>query len=155
MQNPFQSNQSGLSWFPFSLTAARPLRFSDEIDAQRRRKGSGPEGRAEAPVYRGDGGGQGGGGWQPSSGGGGGSGIKLPWWMIIIIFILLLIFGGKGCIGQLLGGGSATSNPAEQSPLTGIDTSVPDVHIRASGRVYPSCQLQGRQLDGHALPGCG
>ena len=125
MQNPFQSNQSELSWFPFSLPTAKPLRFSDEIDAQRRRKGSGPEGRAEAPVYRGDGGGQGGGGWQPSSGGGGGSGLKLPWWMIVIIFILLLIFGGKGVIGQLLGGPNATSNPAEQSPLSGIDTIVP------------------------------
>ena len=125
MQNQFQSNQSELSWFPFSLPTAKPLRFSDEIDAQRRRKGSGPEGRAEAPVYRGDGGGQGGGGWQPSSGGGGGSGLKLPWWMIVIIFILLLIFGGKGVIGQLLGGPNATSNPAEQSPLSGIDTIVP------------------------------
>ena len=126
MQNSLRSRLILFLSFPFVPAAPRTLNFSDEIDAQRRRKGEGPEGRAEAPVYRQDGGGSGGGGFQPSSGGGGGSGLKLPPWVIIIFFILLLIFGGKGVIGQLLGGGSATSNPVEQAPVSNIDTAVPN-----------------------------
>jgi clostripain len=115
--------------FPFFSVAFQPLTFSDEIDAERRRKGSGPEGRAEAPVYREGGGGSGGGGLQPSSSGGGSGGIKLPPWMIIILLILAVLFGGKGLIGQLLGGSSATSNPVpvEETTLANIATEVPTV----------------------------
>src|SRR5512137_2426577 len=85
------------------------LNFSDEINAQRRRKGSGPDGRAEAPVYRRDTGGSGGG--PPPSSGGGGGGLRLPLWLIIVLVVAFLIFGGKGLIGQLLGGGVATTLP--------------------------------------------
>ena len=46
------------------------MRFSDDMEVQRRRKSGGPEGRADAPVRRDQGGS---GGWQPSSGGGGGA----------------------------------------------------------------------------------
>jgi hypothetical protein len=125
MQNPRHSNLRLALTFPFIMTVIQALHFSDEIDAERRRKGSGPEGRADAPVNRQDGGSQGGGGWQSPQGGG--SGLKLPPWMIIIIFILLLIFGGKGALGALFGGGSATTNPVEPAPVSNIDTPVPNV----------------------------
>jgi hypothetical protein len=104
------------------------LHYLYEIDAQRRRKGSGPEGRAEAPVFR-----EGGYG----SGGGGGGGRRLPLWAVIILFILLLIFGGKGVIGQLLGSESATAYPAEQAPVSNIDTTVPIAQSAPSGGFTP------------------
>lgn len=130
--------------FPVVRIALRSLNFSEEIDAQRRRKGSGPQGRADAPVYRKEGGGKGGGGWQPSSGGGGGSGLRLPWWMLIIIFILVLIFGGKSAIGALLGGGSANNAPIEQAPASNIDTPEPFVPAApATGFTPPSAATAG------------
>lgn len=129
MQSPLPSTSRLLFSFPIVTSATRALKFSEEIDAQRRRKGSGPEGRADAPVYRpdsgGTGGGTGGGGFQPSSGGGRGGGLRLPPWMIIIIFILLLIFGGKGFLGQLLGGTTDTGYPTEQALAGNIATQIP------------------------------
>jgi hypothetical protein len=116
MSNLFRPVSNMFLPFSFLPITTRPLTFSEEIDAQRRRKGSGPEGRADAPVYRQDGGGSGG-GLPPSMGGGRSGGTRLPLWMIIIILVLGLIFGGKGFIGQLLGGGSATASPVEQAPL--------------------------------------
>ena len=111
-----------------------PTRFSNqnEIEAQRRRKGSGPpQGRVDRPVYRkigsntggsGSGGGGGGyGGWQPTSGGGGGGGSRggIPGWMIIAGIILLLVFGGGGALSSLFGGGTQQTSPgAGQSDLT-------------------------------------
>ncbi len=125
MQNPLRSNIRVFRSFPFFPAASRALKFSEEIDAQRRRKGSGPEGRADAPVYRPEGGGTGGGGFQPSSGGGRSGGLRLPPWMIIVIFILLLIFGGKGFLGQLLGGTTDTGYPTDQAPVANIATQAP------------------------------
>ena len=155
MQNPLQTYYSMDLAVPYGYAASRSLNFSEEIDAQRRRKGSGPEGRAEAPVNRQDGGRQGGGGWQPSTGGGGGSGLKLPPWMIIIILILVLIFGGKGALGALLGGGSATDVPQEQAPAGSIDTLVPNVQSAPVVGFTPPAGSTARQLDGHALSGRG
>jgi hypothetical protein len=97
--------------------------FSDDIEAQRRRKGSGPQGRAEAP-RRGDsgrggvssGGGDGsGGGYEPAGGGSGG--LKLPPWAIIILVILFLIFGGKGALGSLLGDSGGTDQQPIEQPV--------------------------------------
>jgi hypothetical protein len=135
MQNPLRSNHSLSLSFPFISVVPRTLNFSDEIEAQRRRKGSGPEGRAEAPVRREEGsgtggggtsgGGTGGGGLLPSLGGGRGRSIGLSSCLVIIVIILFLLFGGK--ISQFMGGGGATSNPVEQAPLSSINTEVPTV----------------------------
>lgn len=94
----------------------------NEIEAQRRRKGSGPQGRATAPVYKkvgsgstgGAGGGYsgGGGGYQPRPSGGGGG---IPGWMIIAGIVLLLIFGGGGALGSLLGGGAPSESTSQQT----------------------------------------
>ena len=127
----------------YVLFAARTLNFSDEIEAQRRRKGSGPEGRAEAPVYRQGEGGSGGGGWQPSSGGGRGSGIKLPAWMIIVILIILLLCGGNGLLGQLLGSSSDNSASTDQSPLTGNETPIPNVQSGPVAGFTPPAASKG------------
>ena len=129
MQNSLRLIQDVFSIYPFTPAATRSLGFSEEIDAQRRRKGSGPQGRAEAPVYRQDGGSSGGGpsfGGRPSLGGGGGGCSRMPLWLIIVVFVLLLIFGGKGVIGQLLGGSADTVPPAGQAPISSIDTAIPD-----------------------------
>src|SRR5512137_47850 len=106
MRNPSGSNHHFDFSFPYFPVGNRVLTFSDEIEAQRRRKGSGPEGRAEAPVRReGEGGGtsggsagggglgssSGGGGLLPSLGGGRGGGIKLPSCIVMIIVVVLLI----------------------------------------------------------------
>lgn len=143
MQNPFKSNHNLSLSFPFIQVHCMTLQFSDEIEAQRRRKGSGPTGRAEAPVRREGGGGStggggtgsglgppsSGGGWLPSSGGtrAGGGCIKLPIWLIIGLFILVLLVGGGGLINQLFGGGSATSYPVEQAPLNNVATGEPTI----------------------------
>ena len=105
--------------------------FSDEIDVQRRRKSSGPEGRAEAPSRRDQGGSGGGsgGGWQPGDGSGsGGGGLKLPPWMMIILVILFLIFGGGGALGGLFGSGSSGSTP-QDNPPTDISPANPPADI--------------------------
>jgi clostripain len=127
MRNSLKSNSSIFLTIPFILTATRKLMFSEEIDAQRRRKGSGPEGRAEAPVYHGEEGGSSGSGLPPSTGGRRSGGTGLPLWLLIIILVLGVIFGGKGFIGQLLGGGSATTAPVEQVPFGNVATEVPTV----------------------------
>lgn len=100
-----------------------PFKYSNqnEIEAQRRRKGSGtPQGRVDRPVYRkigsntGGSGGSGGssyGGWQPTPTGSGGGGGRIPGWMIILGIILLLVLGGGGALGSLLGGGTTQSGP--------------------------------------------
>lgn len=105
------------------------MQFSNEINAGRRRKASGPQGRADAPVNRQGGGspsGPSGGNWQPSMGGGGGgggrlggSGLRLPAWMIILILICLLIFGGWNLLGDLLGTGTDVTL-LDQNPPTAI-----------------------------------
>jgi hypothetical protein len=111
--------------FPLISSANGKMTFSDEIEAQRRRKGSGPEGRAEAPVYRQEGGSSGGGGLPPSLGGGG---FRLPSCMVIVVVvILLLVFGGKGIIGQLFGGSTGTGSPLDQAPIANIDTPISNV----------------------------
>jgi len=143
MQNPFKFNHKLSLSFPFIHVDSRTMQFSDEIEAQRRRKGSGPTGRAEAPVRReggsgttsggGTGGGLGpsssGGGWLPSTGGtrAGGGCIKLPIWLIIGLFILVLLIGGGGLINQLFGGGSESNYPVEQAPLSNVATDVPTI----------------------------
>jgi clostripain len=139
MQNPFKSKHNLSLSFPFIQVRSITLQFSDEIEAQRRRKGSGPTGRAEAPVRREGGGGStgggglgpssSGGGWLPSTGGtrAGGGCIKLPIWLIIILFIVILLIGGKGILGLLLGGGSGSISPVEQAPLSDVATEVPTI----------------------------
>jgi len=127
MQNPLKSNTSIFLSFSFVPTVTRALNFSNEIEAQRRRKGAGPEGRAEAPVNRQEGGGtgsSGGGGWLPTSGGSRGGGIKLPSCIVVVVVILLVLFYG---ISQFFGGGTGTNSPVDQAPITGIDTQVPNV----------------------------
>lgn len=128
MKTPLQPNSSMFLSFPYGVDDSRILNFSDEINAQRRRKGSGPEGRAEAPVYRRkeDGSG-GGGGFQPSSGGSGGGGLKLPLWLIVVMIIVFLIFSGNSLLGQLFGGNSDTGYPADQAPVVSDVTQEPDM----------------------------
>lgn len=85
----------------------------NEIEAQRRRKGSGPQGRVTAPVYKKiSSGSTGGGGYTPApvSGGGG-----IPGWMIIAGVALLLLFGGGGVLGSLLGGGTDSDYASQQT----------------------------------------
>ena len=129
MRNPFGPDPRMFLSFAYGVADRGAVQFSDEIEAQRRRKGSGPEGRAEAPVNRQGSGGspEGGGGWQPSSGGGGGSGIKLPPCLIIIVFVLVLIFGGWTAVSQLFGGGGNTGSTTDGSGLNGYTTSIPNV----------------------------
>ena len=114
--------------FPGSMAFIKWLNFSDqdEIEAQRRRKGLGPEGRAEAPNNRQESGSSGGGGWQPSSSGNSGGGLKLPLWLVIIIVILFVIFGGKGALSQLFGGSSDNGTSITAAPLTNLETSAPE-----------------------------
>jgi len=126
MQATFQLTSDQL------LQRLTPSKFSNqnEIEAQRRRKGSGtPQGRVDRPVYRkigsntggsGSGGGGSYGGWQPTSGGSGGSSGGIPGWMIIAGIVLLLVFGGGGALSSILGGGTQQSAPGGgQSDLTG------------------------------------
>jgi hypothetical protein len=124
----------------FTLNINIQTKFSDEIDVQRRRKGSGPEGRADAPVRRNDSGssGGGGGGWQ--SGGnnmGGGNipgGIKLPPWMMIVLVIIFLLCGGGGVLNSLFSSGSGADTsvneiPTSQNPVeapANPSTQIPD-----------------------------
>jgi hypothetical protein len=135
MRNQLGSGSMNYLIIPFTFTAPGKLDFSDEINAQRRRKGSGPEGRADAPVYRQGGRGTGSGGNGPSSGGGGG--LRLPLWMIIVIFILLLVFGGKGFLNQLLGGTADSGSQDGQAPLTLADTQVPVVQSAPTAGFTP------------------
>ncbi len=88
----------------------------NEIEAQRRRKGSGtPQGRVSAPVYKKMGSGStGGGGYQPAPTGSSSGGGGIPGWMIIAGIALLLLFGGGGVLGSLLGGGDTTSDYTSQ-----------------------------------------
>ncbi len=89
----------------------------ETIEVQRRRKGSGPQGkpRAEAPSRRRESGSRPPGGSQPPSSrppsrpsprpSGGGGGMKLPIWLVVplvIIFILFQIFAGSGDGGSSL-----------------------------------------------------
>lgn len=135
MRDPFESMQS--TFLSFRFAHAMPdlpgfWQFSDEVEAQRRRKSDGPQGRAEAPIRRGQGGDSSGsgGGYRPSGGGGGGSGIKLPPWLMVILVILFLIFGGgKSLLDGLLSDetGSApveASAPAEV-PALDAPTAIP------------------------------
>ncbi len=127
MQNLFQSNSSTFLTNPFVKLVTRSLNFSEEIDAQRRRKGSGPEGRADAPVRRDQGGGGTGGGIGPSSGGGGllpslggsrGGGIKLPSCIVVIAIVLI---GAYFLYNQFAGGGTNTSPSTEAPVSSGLD----------------------------------
>lgn len=109
--------------------------FSDEIDVQRRRKGSGPQGRADAPVRRDSGGGSdggSGGGWQPGGnmgGNGGPSNVKLPPWLMIILLIIFILFGGGNVLNSLLGG-NTESTPTEVQNAPNVvgnsPTAIPD-----------------------------
>jgi clostripain len=137
MRNPFQSNYSIFLKIPFFPATIRVLRFSDEVDAERRRKGSGPEGRAEAPVRPGQGGGGTGGGLGPSSGGGGmlpnlgGSrmgGIKLPSCIVVIAIVLI---GAYYLYSQFAGGGANTNLATEAPVSSGLETQVPVVQPTA------------------------
>ena len=147
MENPLRSNSNMVLSFPFIQTVSRALNFSDEIDAQRRRKGSGPEGRADAPVYRQDGGGSGGsggGGWLPSSGGNRTGGIKLPSCVVIIIVILILLFGGKDLISQLFGSTGGTTYTSDNQSLSDISTAVPTEQSAAvAGFTPPASSKSG------------
>jgi len=107
------------------------VNFSNEIQAQRRRKGSGPQGRAEKPVFRPGGtgggtGGSGGGGFRPSFGGGGGRGFRIPLWMILVIIVLLLLCSGGGFLKQLLSGGLDTGYYEDQSYSSDVEVSSPE-----------------------------
>ncbi len=126
MHNLFQPNSSMFLTNPFFKLVTRSLSFSEEIDAQRRRKGSGPEGRADAPVRQ-EGGGAGGGGVGPSSGGGGllpslggsrGGGIKLPSCIVVIAIVLI---GAYFLYNQFAGGGTNTSPSTEVPVSSGLD----------------------------------
>lgn len=66
----------------------------ESINVQRRRKGSGPTGRAEAPVRRGSGNGGGGGpsGGRLLAGGLGGCGTVI----MVILFVIFYLFSGEG-----------------------------------------------------------
>ena len=126
MRNTHRTDPGTFLPFLTNLVAPMTLNFSDEIEAQRRRKGSPPQGRADAPVYRpgggsssGDSGGPGKIGKQPSFGGGG-TGFKLPWWMIIIVAIVALFCGGKGLLDQFLGGGTGTGSPTTESSFNNV-----------------------------------
>jgi hypothetical protein len=134
MRNRLTSVQESL--FPFRLAGATPgvpglWQFSDDVEAQRRRKGGGPEGRAEAPVRRGQGGDGGGSGSSSGGGGGGGSGVKLPpWLMIILVIIILVCGGGKSALDSLFGGESSStpaeeSAPAAEAPAAAAPTALP------------------------------
>lgn len=119
-----------------------PFVFSDknEIEAQRRRKGPGPTGRAEKPVFRppsGSGGipsgggsgqyssGSSGGSWLPTSGGTGTGRPRIPLWLIILGIIALLMFGGKGLLGNLLGGSTNTGYYTEPPSSYEVATTAP------------------------------
>lgn len=141
MPDNFHSNSDPLS--------SRVSQFSNqnEIEAQRRRKGSGPQGRVEKPVYRPGGGtpggstpggsygtsgggytgGSSGGGWMPTMGGStGGSRPRIPLWAIILVLILVLVCGGGGLLNQLLGGGGlAPTDYTGQEPFAAIATQRP------------------------------
>ena len=107
--------------------------FSDEVEAQRRRKSSGPTGRADAPLRRNQDGGGSGGGWLSGGGGssgGGSGGLKLPPWLMVILVILFLIFGGQGALNSILSG--TTNAPAVQGPTStlpsiNVSTAIPDM----------------------------
>src|SRR5512138_2277379 len=74
--------------------------MSDDFEVQRRRKGDGPEGRAEAPVRR-------------DSGGGGN---RLPPWLTILIVIIILVCGGgKTALDSIFGGSGDDNTPTEES----------------------------------------
>jgi clostripain len=128
MANPLRYNSSASLLFPGFQMLSKPLTFSEEIEAQRRRKGSGPVGRAEAPVNRqqggSSGGSSGGGGRLPTSGGSRGGGVKLPSGVVIVAVVLIGLYF---LYNQFFGGGTDTSSPIDQAPITSIDTAVPDV----------------------------
>jgi Clostripain family len=143
MQNPYRVNKNLLFPSLFGEGTVRILKFAPEIDAERRRKGEPPQGRADAPVRDIGGGGSssgGGGGWLPSpTGNSGGSGLptaaggcfgggclKLPVWLIVIIIVLFFILGGGKLLGGLLGGGTSIPGTSiDQSPLNNPDTNAP------------------------------
>src|SRR3989304_5883191 len=93
MNNPFRSIT--LKEMAYALPAGASLRsaFSPEIETQRRRKGSGPKGRASTPVFRREsGGGTGGsssgsGGFQSFPGGSSGGGLRIIFFTAFALFI--------------------------------------------------------------------
>jgi clostripain len=143
MQNPLQSSSSSMLSVPFALVESRVLKFSGEIEAQRRRKGSGPEGRADAPVKREEGGGGGGGGMRPSSGGGGmlpslgGSrmgGTRLPSCIVVLIVVLI----GAYFLYNMFAGDGTNPSPATEAPVSsGFETQVPVVQPTAVAGFTP------------------
>ncbi|GAB4530467.1 MAG: hypothetical protein Fur0018_17770 [Anaerolineales bacterium] len=89
----------------------------NNVTVRRRRRGSGPQGRAETPNRETPRGGSGGfsssGGGTSSSGGGGfasggGRGVRLPAWAVILLVIVYIVL-------QLMGGGSDSSGSQTQN----------------------------------------
>ncbi|RMF40760.1 MAG: hypothetical protein D6755_13200, partial [Anaerolineae bacterium] len=86
----------------------------DNVTVRRRRRGDGPQGRAEAPHRRRPrgGSGSGGGGMPPlgdSPSGGGGRGVRLPPWLLILLIVGYFVL-------QMLGGGSDSSGTQQSAP---------------------------------------
>jgi hypothetical protein len=129
MRNLSKSNQKSFLTFRFAATASGAqdiFQFSDDMEVQRRRKSGGPEGRADAPIRRGQGGDSG--GYRPPSGGGGGSGLQLPPWLIIILVIIFLVCGGGGgALSGLFGDSGTESAPVDNSVDNPAPADVPAV----------------------------
>ena len=140
MNNPTRTSSNGVLTLPFPLIFG----FSNEIETQRRRKGSGPTGRAKAPARRQQSGGTpgggipGGGGFQPSSGGRRSGGLRLPWWMVVIVIIIFICFGGSSLLGDLFGFGSNDGYIVDQQPVNDYNNSnVPAVGFTPPANSQP------------------
>src|SRR3990172_2391151 len=128
MNNPFRSIT--LKEMAYALPAGASLRsaFSPEIETQRRRKGSGPKGRASTPVFRREsGGGTGGsssgsGGFQSFPGGSSGGGLRISPWIVIAVLVLVVVCGGGSMLGDLLGIFGGDGSTPDQQVLNGNDT---------------------------------
>ncbi len=114
MKNNYRNGFISVSLFTTSQPSIKAAYFSNEVEAKRRRKGTGPQGRADAPVFRRQSGpsstggssgtGISGGGYQPSPIRPSSGGFKLPLWLIIVLIVIFLICGGGTMLNQFTGG---------------------------------------------------
>ena len=120
MKINYQFGSNPISSMSASQPSSRAVYFSNEVEAHRRRKGPGPQGRADAPTYRrrtgtsgtggagssgGSGGGFSGGGYQPPVNRPSGGGFRLPLWLIIVLIVVFLLCGGGTLLNQFSDGG--------------------------------------------------